>query len=221
MSESPHIRLQMRSSPLYLSGARELVGAVARRLCFSDEACGQISLAVDEALCNIIRHGYERRPDGPIWISITPIGDVERAATEAASADRAGGRHDDCACGGQAGGTEGAGHTCGGPEAIKIVIEDEARQVDPEAIRSRDLEHVRPGGLGVHIIRSVMDEVIYERRDEGSGRGMRLTMIKRRQAGPAGPGGGARAMASAGNSDGAAGTKAGGGGGGGRGTGGG
>ena len=59
----PDIALQMVSDPTYLSGARELVGSVARRLGFSEEGAGQIALALDEALCNIIRHGYERRRD--------------------------------------------------------------------------------------------------------------------------------------------------------------
>lgn len=185
MSDTPHIRLQMYSNPLYLSGARELVGAVARRLCFSDEACGQISLAVDEALCNVIRHGYERRTDGLIWISIYPIGD-------AAAMDPACEAGKDGSC------------PCPGPTSIKIVIEDEARQVDPDAIRSRDLEQVRPGGLGVHIIRSVMDDVVYERRTDAPV-GMRLTMIKHRAgttpgaAASAGAAGGAGRLAAAGN----------------------
>ncbi|MFU8830355.1 MAG: ATP-binding protein, partial [Phycisphaerales bacterium] len=67
---------------------------------------------------------------------------------------------------------------------IKLVIEDLAQQVDPDDIRSRSLEEVRPGGLGVHIMREIMDEVRFERRapDETGDRGvgMRLTMIKRR-----------------------------------------
>src|SRR5689334_21472540 len=103
----PHIRLEMVSNPVYLSGAREMIAAVARRLGFSDEGCGQIALAVDEALCNIIRHGYERKTDRPIWLSVWPI--------------------------------EGAG---GGAErpGVRIVIEDEARQIDPSQIKSRDLD---------------------------------------------------------------------------------
>ncbi len=137
----PHVRVQMNSNPQYLSGARELVAAVARRLGFSDAGCSQIALAVDEALCNVIRHGYDRRPDGTIWLSLWPI-----------SADAS------------------------GPDGIRIVIEDEARQVDPALIRGRDLDDIKPGGLGVHIIREVMDDAFYERRD---GAGMRLTMTKR------------------------------------------
>ncbi len=58
---------------------------------------------------------------------------------------------------------------------IEIVIEDDAMQVDPDTIRSRDLDDIRPGGLGVHIIREIMDEVSYARRDR---RGMRLTLVK-------------------------------------------
>lgn len=140
MNDRPHIRIEMVSNPLYLSGARELVGSVARRLGFSELACGQISLAVDEALCNIIRHGYDRRADGPIWLSLWPVPGANGAAA-----------------------------------GLKIVLEDEARQIDPSAIRGRDLDDVKPGGLGVHIIREVMDEARYEKRD---GHGMKLTMVK-------------------------------------------
>jgi anti-sigma regulatory factor (Ser/Thr protein kinase) len=112
---------------------------VAQRLGFGDADRAQIALAVDEALCNIIRHGYDRRTDCPIWINLWPIGDN------------------------------------GSVRGLRIVIEDEARQVDPTTIKGRDLEDIRPGGLGVHIIREVMDEAVYERRDGG---GMRLTLVK-------------------------------------------
>jgi serine/threonine-protein kinase RsbW len=150
-SGRPAITLEIVSNPLYLSGAREMVSSVARRLGFAEEACGQMSLAVDEALCNIIRHGYERRDDRPIWIRLFPLAEP---------------------------GTNGVSPSSQ-PTALKIVIEDEAKQVDPSTIKSRDLEEIRPGGLGVHIIKAVMDEVRYERREAS---GMRLTMVKTRQS---------------------------------------
>ena len=192
MSETPEIRIEMRSNPLYLSGAREMVGAIARRLCFSDEACGQIALALDEALCNVIRHGYQRRADGPIWISIYPI--TPPAGSDAPDAAR------DRPAGHRRSGAGGLGGECDSPAtALTIVIEDEARQIDPELIRSRDLDQVRPGGLGVHIIRAVMDEVRYEKRD---GLGMRLIMTKyRAEAGE--PMAGAAGASSAGRGGGA------------------
>ncbi len=140
MNEKPHVRLEILSNPLYLCGARELVSAVAKRLSFDEMACCQIALAVDEALCNVIRHGYDRQPDRPIWLSIFPEGTPDR------------------------------------PDMLRIVIEDEARQVEPNVIKSRDLDDVRPGGLGVHIINEVMDDVRYEKRGPV---GMRLTMVKR------------------------------------------
>jgi len=148
------ICIELRSNPLYLSGAREMVAAVARRLGFSDESCGQIALAVDEALCNVIRHGYDRASDKPIWISLWPVGSL--AASD--------------------------GNSCpitpeANIEALRIVIDDEAKQVDPSVIKSRNLDDVRPGGLGVHIIKAVMDDVLYEKRSPA---GMRLTMIKKR-----------------------------------------
>ncbi|HHN78519.1 MAG TPA: ATP-binding protein [Phycisphaerales bacterium] len=139
MTQRPHIRVELLSNPIYLSGARELVGSVARRLGFDDLQCSKIALAVDEALCNIIRHGYNRQPDKPIWISIWP--DVTEPQ----------------------------------PLGIRLVIEDEARQVDPSTLKGRELDDIRPGGLGVHIIREVMDEVTFAKRNE---KGMRLTMVK-------------------------------------------
>lgn len=140
MTERPHIKLELISDPTYLCGARELIASISRRLGFEDMDCSKIALAVDEALCNIIRHGYNRAMDRPIWICVWP--------------------------------EPGDEHSAGG---IRIVIEDEANQVDPSKMKSRDLADIRPGGLGVHIIREVMDEAIYEKREPV---GMRLIMVK-------------------------------------------
>jgi len=60
-------------------------------------------------------------------------------------------------------------------DALEIVIRDFGKQVDPEKIKSRDLDDVRPGGLGVHIMQSAMDEVEFTPAED---RGMRLRMVK-------------------------------------------
>lgn len=135
-----HMVVRMLSQPRYLSGARDLVSAVSKRLGFSDHDCGQIALAVDEALCNIIRHGYNRREDETIWLSIWP-------------------------------------HEEDGRSGVRILIEDTAEQVDPAKIKGRELDDIKPGGLGVYIIQQVMDESRFERRP-GSDVGMRLDMVK-------------------------------------------
>ena len=154
MDGPANIRLQIESNTLFLSGVRELVYHVASRIGFSDEHCGQMALATDEAICNVIRHGYGRAADRPIWISLRCIGGV--ATPE----------------------NHGTYPTTG----LEITIEDEARQVDLTQIKSRDLDEIRPGGLGVHIIQQVMDDVRYEHRGDLGGKGMRLTMVKLRTA---------------------------------------
>jgi len=114
-----------------------MIASVARRLGFREADCAHVALALDEALCNVIKHGYEKRDDQRIWISVWPL-------------------HGSC---------------CG----IRILIEDRGRQVEPDEIRSRQLDDIRPGGLGVHIINQVMDEVQYAKR---AGGGMSLLLEK-------------------------------------------
>ena len=58
---------------------------------------------------------------------------------------------------------------------IMICIEDRADQIDIDQIKSRELDDVRPGGLGVHLIKAIMDEAIWSHRKNG---GMRLLMEK-------------------------------------------
>lgn len=62
-----------------------------------------------------------------------------------------------------------------GRPAFAIELRDWGTPVPTSQIRSRDLEDVRPGGLGVHIITSIMDEVKY---NPSPGGGTRLTMVK-------------------------------------------
>jgi anti-sigma regulatory factor (Ser/Thr protein kinase) len=119
---------------------RELVNRLARSVGFAESQSSQVALAVDEALANVIRHGYEGRSNARIWVKLWMLSP-----------------------------------TSDGP-GLRVVVEDLARQVDPALIKSRDLDDIRPGGLGVHIIREVMDSVVYEKRDP---LGMRLIMEKR------------------------------------------
>lgn len=45
---------------------------------------------------------------------------------------------------------------------IEIILRDFGKKAVPAEIKSRDLDDLRPGGLGVHLIRSTMDVVSYE-----------------------------------------------------------
>jgi len=44
---------------------------------------------------------------------------------------------------------------------LVILVKDHAPTVDPGNINPRDLNDIRPGGLGVHFIREIMNEVEY------------------------------------------------------------
>ncbi len=159
------MELRLLSQPRYLCGARDAVASIARRFGFDEQTSGQLALSVDEALCNVIRHGYGEAPDKPIWVRIWPLHCEQTAGT--------------------AGG-------------IRIVIEDEARQVDPELIKSRDLADIRPGGLGVHIIKQIMTASRFEKR-EGAQGGMRLIMSKVLESKPQGGAGAVSSGASSGS----------------------
>jgi anti-sigma regulatory factor (Ser/Thr protein kinase) len=61
-------------------------------------------------------------------------------------------------------------------DIYEVRIDDYGTFVDPVLIKSRPLEDVRPGGLGVHLMQKVMDEVSYTKNRWG---GTSLTMRKR------------------------------------------
>ena len=52
------LRLQLLSDPRVLCGVRGAVSPIASAVGFGEEDCRAITLAVDEAITNIIRHAY-------------------------------------------------------------------------------------------------------------------------------------------------------------------
>jgi anti-sigma regulatory factor (Ser/Thr protein kinase) len=69
MSDTPR-RLKMKfimpSHPRYLPVVRGAIGPLAAAICWNESECRAITLAVDEALANVIRHAYHERADGLI-----------------------------------------------------------------------------------------------------------------------------------------------------------
>lgn len=142
----PCVRLMMPSIPRYLAVIRAALRCMSAQEGFVEETIDKMVLAADEALANVIKHGYDSKPEGSIGVFLRPM-------------------------------------IAGSRRGLDIVIVDRARSIDPSAIRGRDLADVRPGGLGVHIIRSVMDKVQYRKR---SGGGMLLRMVKYLDVSPPG-----------------------------------
>lgn len=133
--------IRICSHPSELAEVRRRVESQAKAAGFTDTEINEIALAVDEALANVIRHGYGGPCDDPIDIHIE-----RRGAPDS--------------------------------DTIHVAIRDFGKQVDPARIVGRALEDIKPGGLGVHIIRTVMDEVTYAPADGG---GMLLAMTKKRK----------------------------------------
>jgi anti-sigma regulatory factor (Ser/Thr protein kinase) len=133
------VELSITSNAKSLPIVREAAEKMAHLEGFSDLDAHALALGIDEALSNVIRHGYDGQPDQPITITLEPVKAPD------------------------------------GRPGLSVAVRDQGRQVDPSTIKSRDLSEIRPGGLGVHIIQSVMDEYNYSCPPDG---GMLLEMIK-------------------------------------------
>ena len=133
------LSLEVSSDTAELPGVRDGIRAWSKRHNWSEAEIAEITLAIDEALTNVIRHGYGGEPGHKIELTARALRDD----------------------------VEGDG--------VEVRIRDFGRQVSPEEIRGRDLDDIKPGGLGVHIIRSVMASVEYSHADGG---GMQLVMRK-------------------------------------------
>ncbi len=134
------LELDLRSDPRVLPGVRDSLAEWLLARDWTAHQAAEITLAVDEALSNIIRHGYECDANHRILLNVSVL----------------------------RGGQE---------EGVEIRLRDFGKQCDPAQIRGRPLEEVRPGGLGVHIIRAMMTSVEYSAADGG---GMLLVMKKHR-----------------------------------------
>ncbi len=61
-----HLKLVVPSDPRFLCIARALASEVSRICGLSEESSQGVTLAVDEALANIIRHAYKNHYDQEI-----------------------------------------------------------------------------------------------------------------------------------------------------------
>ena len=135
-----HIKLCINARVDYLGVVRTAVRQVGGVLGMGQEDIESVTLAVVEALSNVIRHSYGQSCDKPVIIDLSEIENCKDSTN-----------------------------------GFEIFIRDYGRQVDPESIKGRDLDEIRPGGLGVHIIESVMDEIEFTRAENS---GMKLRMLK-------------------------------------------
>lgn len=61
-------------------------------------------------------------------------------------------------------------------DALRISIIDKGIKFDISSVESRDINAVKPGGLGIYIIKQIMDTLEYSRNEEGVNK---IKMIKK------------------------------------------
>jgi anti-sigma regulatory factor (Ser/Thr protein kinase) len=112
----------MTSDPRYLPVVRGAVGALTTAIGWEESECRAITLALDEAVANVIRHAYGERLDGVIQLECREIA-----------------------------------------QGMEVTMTDNGEPPDPSKICAREVGGDKPGGLGTHIIRDVMDSVSYQK----------------------------------------------------------
>ena len=128
------IEIKLPSDPQLLKIIRSGISHISKICGFSNEESNAVTIAVDEAASNIIKHTYNGAKNELIVVNFIILED-----------------------------------------RLEVVLRDFGEKVDPETIKSRDLKEIRPGGLGVHLIKSTMDVVSYDNSFED---GNQLTMVK-------------------------------------------
>jgi len=128
------IEIKLPSDPQLLKIIRSGISHISKICGFSNEESNAVTIAVDEAASNIIKHTYNGAKNELIVVNFRILED-----------------------------------------RLEVVLRDFGEKVDPETIKSRDLNEIRPGGLGVHLIKSTMDVVNYDNSFED---GNQLTMVK-------------------------------------------
>ena len=128
------IEIKLPSDPQFLKIIRSGISHISKICGFSNEESNAVTIAVDEAASNIIKHTYNGAKNELIVVNFRILED-----------------------------------------RLEVILRDFGEKVDPKTIRSRDLNEIRPGGLGVHLIKSTMDVVNYDNSFEV---GNQLTMVK-------------------------------------------
>jgi serine/threonine-protein kinase RsbW len=135
-----HEQLTITNDFAYLAQVRDLVRRSIQQSGFPAQFLNRLQIAVDEAVTNIIEHGYADQPCGTATIELRI--DVNH-------------------------------------ERYRIEIDDQGMTFDPNTLNDVDIErHVatgNSGGLGVFLMRKIMDQVDYHYK---LGQKNRLILIK-------------------------------------------
>jgi anti-sigma regulatory factor (Ser/Thr protein kinase) len=122
-----HLKFLLPSDPRFLALMRTTVAELGLACGLPDRDCRGLSLAVDEALANIIRHAYRGEVDRRIEV--------------------------DCRV---------------WPDHLEITLLDQGDPPDSARLERELPDHEALSGRGMHLIRTIMDEVCYEQVPGGN-----------------------------------------------------
>ena len=120
-------RVVLSADVRFLAAMRHTVESLTAVLGWNDSESHAITLAVEEALTNKIRHAYRNSPEGRIQFQFR---------TEA--------------------------------HALVFQLTDQGEPPDPAKICARERDSLQAGGFGTHIMKDVMDQVVYRTTEEGN-----------------------------------------------------
>ncbi len=127
-SEKIEAKRVFKSTTNALAEVREFVDELAARFGFGDKEVSEITLAVDEACTNVIKHAYKGKPDAEFEVRVLATG-----------------------------------------REFQIVVRDWGASFKPDEvpvpnIRDKYRKH-KAGGLGIFLMKKLMDTVEYQDRD--------------------------------------------------------
>jgi serine/threonine-protein kinase RsbW len=138
----PVLAVTLLNRPSEIGRLVDLLESFGEQADLGPEVTFRLTLALDEIVANVIRHGFDDKGDHEIAVEVT----VD-------------------------------------PDVVTATVEDDGVPYDPRDAPHPDLDappdERQPGGLGMHLVRSTMDEVSYRRHD---GRNI-LTVKTSRQGG--------------------------------------
>lgn len=119
--QTKRIEIRVPSDPAYMATVRQVTSAVAALAGLEPGEADSVTLAVDEACTNVIKHAYHCDYSRQMILSFEIF-----------------------------------------PDRLELRLRDFGIKCEPAEIKGRDLDEIRPGGLGLHIIRRVMDHIEYD-----------------------------------------------------------
>lgn len=119
------IEITIASHPRWLRLVRQTVQEYSLEAGFDARDCDAITLAVGEAVGNVIQHAYEGQPDQNFRLCCRT-----------------------------------------GDGYLEVEVRDDGRPFDPDEVPELEPDELRPGGRGLYLIKTIMDEIKYRRDGE-------------------------------------------------------